>query len=716
MAASRPTLPQHSLLMPIIHEGHEHRVQAVAFSPDGKSVASGSWKTILILDAHNPISPGKLHNGHSLWISSISYSPLGNVVASGSTDQTIRLWDINTGHQLGQPLWSNTQFMSISFSPDAGLIASGSGGGQFEHGPTVSAVQLWDVRKREVALEPFKGHTRGVCSVEFSPDGTRVVSGSRDRTIRVWDVERGMTIFGPFKGHTSSVRSAAFSPDGSQIVSCSHDKTLRLWDTRSGRIIGKPCEGHTLEVCSVSFSPHGTYVASGSKDNTVRLWDVRAGRQVDRPYEEHTDFVYSVAFSPCGQYIASGSEDRKVIIRSILSRDSEASNYFEAYATAKDEGGLLPNETMHIMDHQMSTQQIFDCLVGAGCNDLSLEMDASQDAARIVAGGGFGDIWMGQLNNGKTVAIKAWRTNALEQTRSKTLKRTARELYYWSRMEHNNIHRLMGVIIFRDEYLGMVSEWMENGDLHKYLRHYPNADRYNLCTDVAAGLEYMHGRSTVHGDLKAANVLVSSNGVARLSDFDFSVMSEASNLIFTATSNNRAGSVRWVAPEMLNGKTPNRTAQSDVYALGMEIFTGQVPYPDLRTDYAIIIAVMQGAIPTRPIRNLKDDQQGNLVWKLLLDCWSRNPTERPSAGLVVKSGVSPEELSSGSDRLPPDELPPEELSTEGLSSSPDELPPEGLTPDKLSSGNLKLPSEEFLPEEPPAQGALPGKLPSVELP
>ena len=91
--------------------------------------------------------------------------------------------------------------------------------------------------------------------------------------------------------------------------------------------------------------------------------------------------------------------------------------------------------------------------------------------------------------------------------------RAARELYYWSRMEHKNIHKLMGVILFKDEYLGMVSEWMENGNLHNYLRKHPGADRYQLvsspdkaallvlitgqCIDVASGLEYMHGQSTV---------------------------------------------------------------------------------------------------------------------------------------------------------------------------------------------------------------------------
>ncbi|CAE6405447.1 unnamed protein product [Rhizoctonia solani] len=302
------------------------------------------------------------------------------------------------------------------------------------------------------------------------------------------------------------------------------------------------------------------------------------------------------------------------------------------------DGGLLQNEATQIVS-QMSTQQIFECLITAGCINLSPQMDTQQNSAMIVSGGGFGDIWVGQLHNGTKVAIKAWRSNALKDCRLKALKRAAREIYYWSRMEHRNIHQLMGVIIFKDQYLGMVSEWMENGNLHEYLQTHRDADRYRLCIDVASGLEYMHSRSTVHGDLKAMNVLVSSDGIARLSDFDFAVMSEASSLLFTESSNTRSGSIRWVAPEMLVGETPKRTKASDVYALGMtmlEIFTGEVPYPQCRMDFNVLTTVTQGTLPTRPTDRLKDDVQGNAVWRIMLECWDRDVSKRPSAGQVVE--------------------------------------------------------------------------------
>ncbi|CUA68338.1 Katanin p80 WD40 repeat-containing subunit B1 homolog [Arabidopsis thaliana] [Rhizoctonia solani] len=412
----------------IVHDGHTSAVLSVVFSPDGKLVASGSAeRTIGFWNAHESSPVGDPIRGHNDLIISVSYSPLGNIIASASFDETIRLWDINTHQQLGEPIKGNYLFYSVAFSPSAKLIAFG--GGIYFNADSYT-VQLWDVDKLTAASNPFKGHTSYISSVKFTPDGSRLVSGSYDTTIRVWDVERGTTLVGPLEGHTNFAAN-----------------------------------------------------------------------------------------------------------------------------------NLRPQ----VISNEMSTQQIFDCPTASGCVDLSPHMDARQDTAMIVSGGGFGDIWMGQLQNGGKVAIKAWRTNALGNCDYKTLKRSGRELYCWSRMDHPNIHRLQGVIMLRGQYLGMVSEWMDNGNLHEYIRKHPDADRFKLCVDIASGLEYMHSTNTVHGDLKAANVLVSSDGVAKLSDFDFSVMSEMTSLVFSESSNLRTGSLRWMAPELLLvEETRTRTRQSDV--------------------------------------------------------------------------------------------------------------------------------------------------------
>ncbi|CAE7148262.1 unnamed protein product [Rhizoctonia solani] len=617
----------------VVHEGHTQTVTSVEFSPDGKSIASGSYdNTVRMWDAHHPSPIGEALGGHSQIIHSVSYSPLGDLIASGSGDNTIRLWDTNTVQQSGVPLEGDKSFLSVAFSPDARLIASGSGG---VSGPTAYAVQLWDVQKREATSRPFQAHTGSVKSVSFFPGGTRLVSGSYDKTIRVWDVERGETIVGPLEGHTDSVCSTAVSPDGAQIVSCSWDGTIRFRDARNGGLIGEPYTGHTGIVSSVAFSPRGTYVASGGYDKTVCLWDIRTGRQVNQPFKEHTNIVTSVAFSPCGQYIASGSHDCKVIIRKVLD-----------YASDSDD--VEPR----IVTKQMSTQEIFECVTRAGCADLSSQMDSRQETAMVASRGGFADTWKGKLHSGAIVAIKAWQTDALERRDQQTLERAAHELFLWSKMDNPNVHRLQGVILFRDQYLGMVSEWMDNGNLHQYLRKYPSADRYQL---IHAPLQYRMFLSSlnerpavddsikIHGDLKAINVLVSHGGVAQISGFGHSILSEASSgPVFSVSSNAHPETARWAAPELLNEQTQNKTTESDVYAFGMtmlEIFTGTFPFPERKSDVDVISAVLGGAVPARP-RQLGEDEKSSLMWHLMSLCWNRDPSARQSSDQVANASVA----------------------------------------------------------------------------
>ncbi|CAE7073922.1 unnamed protein product [Rhizoctonia solani] len=134
----------------VVHEGHTDTINSVTFSPDGKSVVSGSDdNTVRMWNANSSSPIGEPLEGHSSYVQSVSYSPLGNLIASGSWDNTIRLWDPSTGQQSGDILKGDHTFFSVAFAPDAKLIASGGGS---SYSPTGSAVQLWDVQTRKAAL------------------------------------------------------------------------------------------------------------------------------------------------------------------------------------------------------------------------------------------------------------------------------------------------------------------------------------------------------------------------------------------------------------------------------------------------------------------------------------------------------------------------------------------------------------------------------------
>ncbi|CAE6515497.1 unnamed protein product [Rhizoctonia solani] len=189
----------------------------------------------------------------------------------------------------------------------------------------------------------------------------------------------------------------------------------------------------------------------------------------------------------------------------------------------------------------MSIHEMFEYLTRSGCPDLTQSINPNGYSKRSIATGGFGDIFKGKLKDGTPVAIKVWRSRALHEELGKVGKRAMREIYNWSQLDHDNIQKLLGVIVF-DERLGMISEWMERGNLQEYLQKNPNVDGYPLCVQVAQGVEYLHNRNMIHGDLKAINILVSPDHKLKLTDFDYSIMAEST--VFSQTTRLGGGTLR----------------------------------------------------------------------------------------------------------------------------------------------------------------------------
>ena len=287
-----------------IFEGHTDFVGSLAFSPDGQTLASGSWDTTIRLWNSQTLRHETTLIGHSSEVSSIAFSPDGQTLASGSWDRTVRLWDPSTG-QLKRTLsgYNIQEITSIAFSPDGQILAGGVDSSSRNH-----TIHLWDTSTGHYKTN-LPGHTEQVTFIAFSPDGQILASGSEDNTVRLWNPNTGETKK-ILTGHTQSVESVAFSRDGQTLASGSRDGTIRLWNPQTGKL-KTTLTGYTDWVSPLAFSPDGEILAGSSPDQRIRLWNAKT-HAYKNTLQQGAGHLMAIVFSPDGEMLASGREDGTV--------------------------------------------------------------------------------------------------------------------------------------------------------------------------------------------------------------------------------------------------------------------------------------------------------------------------------------------------------------------------------------------------------------------
>ena len=287
-------------------KSHAGWVTGVAFSSDGRRLASGSWdQTVKFWDVPTGQELSAV-GGKMKEVQAVAFSRDGHWLAAENSSDTVTVWDATTGQEIhtlpsNKPLGvpGSNWVYSIAFSPDGRWLASGVDD---------KTVRLWDVATGRM-IRDLTGLRRSVMYAAFSPDGRWLASGDDDKNIRIWDAATGQEMR-LFSGHKKAIYAVAFSPDGRWLASASADKTVKLWDVAAGREV-HTLTGHANIVTSLAFSPNGRWLATGSWDKTIKIWDVQTGLEV-QTLVGHDRSIYSIAFDSSGGWLASGSEDGKI--------------------------------------------------------------------------------------------------------------------------------------------------------------------------------------------------------------------------------------------------------------------------------------------------------------------------------------------------------------------------------------------------------------------
>jgi len=337
---------------PTVLHGHDSAVNAVAFSPDGQTLAVVGGDKVKLWDARQPGQEPAVLSGREIEWNTVAWSPDGRRLATGCRSYTVRVWEIHPHNVATRVVGSHLgTVIAMGYNRDGALLASGSDGG---------SVRVWDLRQPTAIPIVSSDGAGKVTAVVFSPDNQMLASNNAANTIRIWDLHRPDS-FMDLPGHPQPINSLAFSPDGRLLASASQDTTVRLWNM--GQLDTEPAvlRGHEKAVVMIAFKPDGAVLATASDDSTIRLWDVRQPGSDPRVLRAHTDRVSAIAWNPDGTVLASGGDGGSVRVWDMRQPDATlmVSSDYEARVTAitfSPDGILLAvgseDETVRLWDVQ----------------------------------------------------------------------------------------------------------------------------------------------------------------------------------------------------------------------------------------------------------------------------------------------------------------------------------------------------------------------------